>query len=53
MRSSLHVGHAGDVAPVCFSLTYAAPEVARAFTKGEGVVSADAACDVFALGVCL
>ena len=42
----------GMPAPLCFSLTYAPPEVVTAYKGGESSIIAAAAADVWALGVC-
>ena len=43
--------HAGDTVPLMYSPLYATPEVAQAVERGDRTIVADAAADMWALGV--
>ena len=43
--------HAGDTVPLTYSPLYAPPEVAQADERGDRTIVADAAADMWALGV--
>ena len=42
---------AGETCPLSFSISWAAPELAAAFFRGEDTIVADPAADMWALGV--
>ena len=45
------IARVGEAAPMCFTLTYAAPEVVRAYIDGKRRHPATAAVDAWSLGV--
>jgi serine/threonine protein kinase len=47
----MHYVHAGTEVPITYTLAYAPPEVAVEIDRGDRTIVADAAADVWALGV--
>ena len=50
-RSSAEVMHVGETVPLMFTPRYAPPEVALATERGDRSIAAEAAADMWALGV--